>query len=107
MKILVAALTFSLLAGGLALAEPPRKGPGVDRRQQHQERRIRQGVESGQLTTREAERLEAGQERIEKREERMKSDGVLTPAERRKLRQAQDQASRGIQRQKHDSQRTP
>jgi hypothetical protein len=79
--------------------------PGVDARQERQEQRIQQGIESGQLNEREAARLNRQQDRIEKMEERAKSDGTVTKRERRALHKAQDRASRHIAKEKHDRQK--
>ena len=79
--------------------------PGIDQRQANQQRRIDQGVASGQLNEREAARLNNQQERINRMEDRAKSDGVVTKKERAKLHAAQDRASRHIAREKHDRQR--
>jgi tellurite resistance protein len=81
--------------------------PRVQKRMQNQDRRIDQGVKSGELTPKEAGRLEADQARIQQTEERMKSDGNLTGQERQKLNSMQDRASDRIDQQKHDRQRAP
>jgi hypothetical protein len=81
--------------------------PGVQKRMQNQDRRIDQGVKSGELTPKEAGRLETDQARIQQTEERMKSDGNLTGQERQKLNTMQDRASDRIDQQKHDRQRAP
>lgn len=78
--------------------------PVIDQRQANQERRIDQGVASGQLTLREARRLEAGQQHVRNMETRAKADGVVTPGERARLQQAQDVQSKRIYRQEHDRQ---
>jgi hypothetical protein len=78
--------------------------PRVDQRQERQQERIAQGVESGQLNQREAARLEAQQVRNEAVETRVKSDGVVTPAERARLEARENRTSRHIYRQKHDGQ---
>jgi len=78
--------------------------PGVQQRMQNQESRIDQGVKSGQLTPKEAGKLEAEQAKIRQTEQRMKSDGRLTPKEREKLHNMQDRSSRHIYNQKHDAQ---
>ncbi|HZV55763.1 MAG TPA: hypothetical protein VFF82_12575 [Rhodocyclaceae bacterium] len=78
--------------------------PGIDQRQANQERRIDQGVASGQLNARETARLERGQQRVENMETRAKSDGVVTKGERAKIHAAQDRQSKRIYRQKHDRQ---
>lgn len=80
--------------------------PVIDQRQANQEQRIDRGLASGQLTGREAERLNSQQEHINRMEDKSKSDGVMTKKERAKLRAAQDRASRHIARQKHDRQGT-
>jgi hypothetical protein len=68
----------------------------------NQEQRIQQGVNSGQVTPREAGRLDAQQARIQQQESRMKSDGQLTGRERAKLTREQNRASRNIYRKKHN-----
>jgi hypothetical protein len=79
--------------------------PGIDQRQANQERRIDQGVASGELNGRETARLERGQQRVENMETRAKSDGVVTKGERAQLHAAQDRQSARIYRQKHDRQK--
>lgn len=79
--------------------------PGIDQRQANQERRIDQGVASGELNARETARLERGQQRAENMETRAKSDGVVTARERARIHNTQDRQSARIYRQKHDRQR--
>jgi hypothetical protein len=81
--------------------------PRIDQRQANQERRIDQGVASGQLTRREARRLEHQQAAINRAEDRAKADGKVTAQERARLHHRQDHASANIARQKHDAQRRP
>ena len=78
--------------------------PGVDQRQANQEARIQQGVQSGSLTPREANRLERGQDRVERMEDRAKADGQVTVKERERLQRADNHQSRDIRREKHDRQ---
>jgi hypothetical protein len=78
--------------------------PRIDQRQQNQERRIDQGVQSGQLNQKEAARLEKGQARVQKMEDKAVADGKVTAKERRKIERAQDKQSRKIAREKHDKQ---
>lgn len=78
--------------------------PGIDQRQMNQEQRIDQGIASGQLTQREANRLERGQQRVDNMENRAKSDGVVTARERARIQHAQNVESKRIYRQKHDRQ---
>jgi polyhydroxyalkanoate synthesis regulator phasin len=79
--------------------------PGIDQRQANQEKRIDQGVASGQLNKRETRRLQREQNAIDRAENRAKADGTVTAKERRQLHRAQNHASHDIARQKHDRQR--
>jgi len=88
----------------VAIASAQAATPGIDQRQANQEQRIDKGIASGQLTDREANRLNNQQEHINKIEDNVKSDGVVTKKERKKVHAAQDRASRKIARQKHDQQ---
>jgi len=97
--------TIALLAIALpTLAVAQANTPRVDQRQANQEQRIDQGVASGSLTQREANRLERGQQHVDNMENRAKADGVVTRGERARLHQAQDVQSARIHRQKHDRQ---
>ncbi len=102
----IAGLTF-LLAAEVAYGQTQNystNDPGIQQRMQNQERRIQQGVNSGELTPKEAGKLEAREAKIRQDEERMKSDGNLTPKERQKLSKELDKASNRIYNQKHDRQ---
>jgi hypothetical protein len=77
--------------------------PGIQKRMENQENRIEQGVKSGQLTPREAGKLETEQARIQQNEERMKADGKLTAGERERLTRQQNKASKDIYRLKHNN----
>lgn len=79
--------------------------PGIDKRQAEQQRRIDQGVQSGQLTPKEATRLEKGQARVQKMEDKAKADGKVTAKERARIQHAQNVESRHIAKEKHDRQR--
>jgi TolA-binding protein len=101
-KMLLAVGLMTLVMTGIAFAEA--ETPVADQRQVNQEQRIDQGVESGQLNEREANRLNKQQEHIKKVEGRAKSVGVITKRERARIGKAQHRASRHIAREKHDSQ---
>jgi uncharacterized membrane protein YebE (DUF533 family) len=77
----------------------------IDRRQSMQEKRIQQGVRSGEITRQERARLEAEQARIRAMEHAAKSDGYVSPRERAVINQAQNEASRHIYHDKHDNDR--
>ena len=67
------------------VAKNPTATPSLDRREARQEQRIQQGVNSGQLTPREAARLEKREGKLQADEARAKADGVVTPQERARL----------------------
>ena len=69
----------------------------VVQRNVNQQERIEQGLQSGQLTTREAAKLEGAESRALK-------NGKLSPEERARIDRAQNQVSRDIYREKHDAQ---
>lgn len=98
--VIIIALIF---AGGIADAQTGT--PKVRERQINQQQRIKQGVRSGELTKREAVRMEARQAKIQHDKKVAKSDGIVTPDERAKLHREQNAASRKIYRQKHDAQK--
>ncbi len=76
--------------------------PVVKERQKNQQRRIRQGVKSSELTPHETRKLEGEQAKILADKVEAKSDGKVTPAERKQLTKEQNKASRDIYRKKHN-----
>jgi hypothetical protein len=102
---------FTTLATGITLAVASigafaqgsmASTPRVDQREANQQARIDAGVASGQLSRREARRLEREQAQIRAAEWQAKSDGVVTPRERRQLERMQEQASANIRAALHD-----
>lgn len=78
---------------------------GIDRREARQQGRIRQGIRSGELTSRETYRLERQQAKLRLTEARFRrSGGRLTASERARLQRQENRTSRTIYRQKHDRQ---
>ncbi len=94
----------SLIAVAVSPAFAQTAAPGYTQRDINQEQRIQHGLQSGQLTTREAARLQAEQARIDKMESNALRDGQLTAQERARINAAQNRASANIYRQKHDAQ---
>ena len=97
-------VTLALASLGAFAQGGAQTTPRVDQREANQQGRIDAGVASGQLTRREAIRLEREQARIARAERRAKADGVVTPRERRELERMQREASAHIRAQKHDAQ---
>jgi uncharacterized membrane protein YebE (DUF533 family) len=103
MKRIAAVVIGGMVLSGAAWAQGTAT-PGIDKRQANQEQRIQEGVASGELTQREAKRLNRQQNRIDKMESRAKADGVVTQRERARLHRELDRSSRAIGREKHDRQ---
>lgn len=70
----------------------------------NQQKRIDQGVASGQLTNREAGRLEGGQAKANRLQARAGADGHVTAGEQQRVQRAENRQSRRIHREKHDAQ---
>lgn len=80
------------------------KTPVIKERQENQQKRIAEGVKSGELTAKETEHLEGREAKIQADKKAAKADGVVTRQERAKLRREENRTSRAIYRQKHDAQ---
>ena len=78
--------------------------PKVSKRQNHQQTRIAEGVKNGQLTTKEATKLEAREAKIQQEKREAQADGKVTKKEKTKLARRQNRVSKKIYNQKHDSQ---
>lgn len=72
-------------------------------RDANQQERIEQGLQSGQLSTREAGKLERDQQRIDRTEARDMRDGSLSQQEKTQIQHEQNQASRDIYSEKHNA----
>ena len=92
--------SVALLVGLPSLAARP------DLRESRQQTRIVQGMRSGELTAREATRLERREANIHRdlRRSRAKNGGTLTAQDRARIEAKQDALNRQIYRQTHDGQ---
>ncbi|HCX81547.1 MAG: hypothetical protein A3E00_18070 [Curvibacter sp. RIFCSPHIGHO2_12_FULL_63_18] len=111
MKIHTVLAGLVLVASGAAFAQTttlapkdPLATPKIDQRDANQDKRVAQGVESGQLTRRETRRLNRGEVRIDKAEDHAAADGKVTGQERKRIAHMQRAESRDIAHQKHDRQ---
>lgn len=105
--ILIASTVLVLAGNAFAQAPAPTDPlatPRIDQRQVNQQKRIDQGVASGQLNAKETNRLDKREAKIAANEAKAKSDGKVTKAERRRLLREENRASKAIYRQKHDRQ---
>lgn len=103
MKKIIGLLFAALIAvGGFSLNASAQT---INRRERNQQRRIYQGIRSGQLNRRESYRLERQQYRTNRLEQRYRrSGGGLSYRERYRLQRRENRTSRNIYRQKHDRQ---
>ena len=99
-KTILTAIAAAVIAVGSLSAQK------IEERKDTQQKRIGQGVASGQLTPLETKKLETKQQAINKevRTERKANGGKLTPDEKKQLNKQQDRASKQIYNQKHDAQ---
>ncbi len=111
---LVFAALASLLTGASLMAQAPAPGTQtttpkrdahMENRAERQQKRIAQGVKSGQLTPRETARLERQEGKVNKDIAKAEADGKVTKKEAAKIQHEQNKESRRIHRQKHDAQK--
>jgi len=109
---LSAALFSSLLIGVSLAAQVPAPAPTtvnpkrearMDQRADRQQKRIAQGVASGQLTPKETAKVERKEAKINGDIAKAKADGKITKGEAAKIQKEQNQASRQIARKKHNA----
>jgi hypothetical protein len=103
--MVLAAVVFLIGFSIVTSAQEFRRNHNINAREARQQRRIDQGIISGQLTNREIRRLEGEQNRIDRIEDRYRDSGNgLNPSERGRLERDLNRSSRDIYRQKHDKQ---
>lgn len=82
---------------------PGKRTPVATQRQKNQQKRIGQGVASGELKAGEVRKLEKEQKDIQQDKQAARADGTVTGAERKDIHQEQDKASRHVYRAKHNN----
>ena len=102
-KIIIGILLFIIGAANTTTTSA-QATPRVRKHQVNQQQRIHQGVATGELTRKEAVRLEMQQAKIKHDKRLATADGVVTPEERAIINAEQRRASRNIAMQKHDAQ---
>lgn len=87
--------------GGLSLSAQK-----IEERKDSQQKRIAQGVASGQLTPGETKKIETKEQAINKevRTERKANGGRLTQAEKKQVNRQQNRVSKQIHKEKNDAQ---
>jgi hypothetical protein len=99
-KILGGALVGILAIASIANAQT--RTPVINHREHRQERRINQGVRSGELTKSEAHHLRSNEHKVSNDKRMAKADGHVSRAERKHLRRDENRTSRAIYHKKHN-----
>ncbi len=94
------ALVTAMLFSGAAMAQT--NAQNDTQRDVNQQQRIEQGLQSGQLSTKEAGKLEKQEQHIDKMEARDLKNGNISPAEQAKLNAEQNKVSHDINKDKHN-----
>ena len=74
----------------------------IDSREQEQQKRIQEGVASGELKGKEAQHLEKEQTKIKGMEDKAEANGKISKREKRRIERAQNRASNDIYKKKHN-----
>ena len=98
----VGVVSLGLMAAVGVAQDPP---PNIKAREKEQQKRIREGRKTGELTKKETVKLEAKEEKLhEKIQKDRKDGGGLTAKERAKIQKRQNKISKDIYDEKHDAQ---
>jgi len=99
-SLIALALTLALSAA----VQAQEQGAAVEaQRDANQQERIEQGLQSGQLSTKEAGHLEREEQHIDRQEAHdLKQGGTLTPQEKARITREQNKVSGDIYREKHN-----
>ncbi|MGD1069463.1 MAG: hypothetical protein ABSB15_04925 [Bryobacteraceae bacterium] len=97
-------IAMMLMGGLLAVTMPAQQGK-IAERKENQQKRIANGVKSGQLTAGETAHLETREAKLNKevRTDRKDNGGNLTNNEKKQINQQQNTLSKDIYRDKHNS----
>jgi hypothetical protein len=93
-----------LAALGLAATAHAQTTGTETQRNDDQQQRIEQGLQSGQLNTHEAAKLESGEAKVDRLQSNAMKNGSVSPAEAARIQKAQNAESAAIYKQKHDAQ---
>ena len=103
-RVIISILSGALLAGTATISFAA-EGK-IQQRKENQQKRIAQGVKSGELTPHETARIEHNESKINKevRQDRKANGGNLTNKEKAQVNRQQNRVSKEIYNQKHDGQ---
>lgn len=104
MQIRLTTIAFGLGACVVAAGANAQNTADVVQRDVNQQKRIEQGLQSGQLTTKEAGKLEREEGRVDRMEANAMKDGKTTAAEKQRIERAETKVSKDIYQDKHNAQ---
>lgn len=107
-KWLIVGLLGLCGVGGMAVAQaqttpPPQNAASDTQRDANQQKRIDNGLKSGQLSTREAANLEQREANLDRTEQRDMRHGPMTKAENAQIRRMQNRDSKAISHDDHNA----
>ncbi len=106
-RVIISIMSGALLIGSasMSFAQDAKEGK-IKERKENQQKRIAQGVKSGQLTPHETAGIENNESKINKevRQDRKANGGNLTNKEKVQVNRQQNRVSKEIYNQKHDGQ---
>jgi hypothetical protein len=102
----IVVLAIASIAAAPAFAEGPSQTAQTveTQRDVNQQVRVEQGLQSGQLTTKEAGQLERQETHVDHMQAQAAADGKVTKSEAARINTAQNAVSSDIHKQKHDAQ---
>ena len=110
MNIITKRLAFivaaTVLSGAALVAQEtvtPKREAQVEGRANQQQKRIAQGVKSGQLTPKETVNLEKREDKLDNHIAKAEADGKITKKEQAKLNKEENRNSKRIYRKKHNA----
>jgi len=97
-------LTLSLVAALLAIGSASAQTTGTEvQRNVDQQQRIENGLQSGQLSTKETSQLEKGEQKVDRMEANANKNGGPTAQQAAAIQKAQNRESNAIYRDKHNA----
>ena len=96
-RLMISTLLFLTFMAGSARAEGV-----IAQREENQQDRIAKGIDSGQLTAKEAAHLEKREAKLEKERQKALSDGKMTRQEKKRLTHHENKLSHQIHHLKHN-----
>jgi len=95
---------ITIIVAGVFTAGVPAFAKTIKKKEADEQQRIERGVERGQVTPKEQQRLEDQQKVIEQERENAAADGKITKRERHDIKHDQKRLSHDIEHKRHNAQ---